>query len=35
MNITEFNINSRGEEVTCWLVSPDPSHVQTPIHPSY
>ncbi|MCY4528373.1 MAG: hypothetical protein OXD46_04995 [Chloroflexi bacterium] len=25
MNITEFTINSRGEEVTCWLVSPDPS----------
>lgn len=25
MNITEFTINSRGEEVACWLVSPDPS----------
>ena len=25
MNITEFTIDSRGEEVTCWLVSPDPS----------
>ena len=25
MNITEFTINSRGEEVTCWLVSPVPS----------
>ena len=25
MNITEFTINSRGEEVICWLVSPDPS----------
>ena len=23
MNITEFTVNSRGEEVTCWLVSPD------------
>ena len=25
MNITEFTIRSRGEEVTCWLVSPEPS----------
>ena len=25
MNITEFTINSLGEELTCWLVSPDPS----------
>ncbi len=25
MNITEFTIDSRGEEVDCWLVSPDPS----------
>ena len=25
MNITEFTIGSLGEEVTCWLVSPDPS----------
>ena len=25
MNITEFTIDSRGEEVACWLVSPDPS----------
>ena len=28
MNITEFTVNSRGEEVTCWLVSPNPSHVR-------
>ena len=25
MNLTEFTVNSRGEEVTCWLASPDPS----------
>ena len=25
MNISEFTVNSRGEEVACWLVSPDPS----------
>lgn len=25
MNISEFTIQSRGERVTCWLASPDPS----------
>ena len=28
MNISEFTVNSQGEEVTCWLVSPDPSKVR-------
>ena len=28
MNITEFTIQSRGEDVTCWLVSPDPSKIR-------